>query len=70
MTWLVASNKRGLDQKLSADTIYLLNRQALADRWRTTPVVIESWPAYERDIAMQMMAIEAEAERRRPKNRK
>jgi hypothetical protein len=64
---MVASDKRGLGQKLSPDTVWLLNRQTLADRWHTTPVVVEAWPAYERQVALKMLEIESEAEKRRPK---
>lgn len=66
---MVASDKRGLAQKLSADTIWLLNRQAIATRWGCTPVEVEAWPAYEQGIALRMLAIEDEAARRRPKAR-
>lgn len=64
---MVAENKAGLTRKFSADTVWLLNRQALADRWHTTPVVVEGWPAYERDVALKLLSIENAAEKRRPK---
>jgi len=67
---MVASDKRGLGQNLSAETVWLLNRQALADRWHTTPVAVEAWPAYEQRVALQMLEIESEAEKRRPKRKR
>lgn len=66
---MIASDKRGLGQRFSPETVWLLNRQAIASRWNCTPVEVEAWPAYERAVALKMLEIEAEAERRRPKKR-
>ena len=66
---MIASDKRGLAQRLGEDTIWLLNRQAIASRWNCTPVEVEAWPAYERQVALRMLEIEAEAEKRRPRKR-
>lgn len=67
---MLASNKAGLSDRLSPETAWLLNREAIARRYGCSPVEVESWPAYERDAALEMMSIEAEAERRRPKKRR
>jgi hypothetical protein len=56
-------------QPIAPETIWLLNRDAIARRYGTTPVDVEGWPAYERAIAVRMLAIEAEGEKRRPKQR-
>ncbi len=66
---MIARDKRGLGRDFSPETVWLLNRQTLADRWHTTPVAVEAWPAYERTVALRMLEIEAEAERRRPRKR-
>lgn len=66
---MIASDKRGLAQKFSAETVWLLNRQAIASRWSCTPVEVEAWPFYERQVALKMLEIESTAEKRRPKKR-
>ena len=66
---MIARDKRGLGQNLSPETVWLLNRQAIARAWNCTPVDVEAWPKYEVQTALRMLEIEAEAEKRRPKKR-
>jgi hypothetical protein len=67
---MAAPNKDGLTRTFSADTIWLLNRDAIAARYHTTPVVVEQWPMYERDVVLKMMQIEADAEKKRARFKK
>lgn len=64
-----ASNSAGFAHDLSPETIYLLNRRAIAQRWGCSPVDIEKWPQYEYLIELEFMQIEQQAEKRRPKTR-
>lgn len=54
-------------EPISPETIWLLNRQAIARRWNCSPVDVEAWPYYERQVALKMLEIESEAEQGRPK---
>jgi hypothetical protein len=47
--------------------VWLINREAIAGRYRCTPVEVENWPAYEKALALRMLEIDDEAEKRRPK---
>jgi hypothetical protein len=64
---MVASDKRGLAQKFSPETVWLLNRQAIARANNCTPVEVEAWPHYEQQVALRMLQIESDAEKRRPR---
>jgi hypothetical protein len=62
-----ASNPAGFGQKLSPDTVWLLNRRAIAQKWGCSPVEVETWPVWEVAVELQFMQIEAAAEKRKPK---
>jgi hypothetical protein len=64
-----ASNPAGFGKDLSTETVWLLNRRNIAQRWGCTPVEVENWPAYEVDVELTLMRAEAEAEKRRPKRK-
>lgn len=53
----------------SPETRWLLNRDAIAERYGCTPVDVENWPAYEQAVALKMLEIKSEAQKRRPKRR-
>jgi hypothetical protein len=67
--WIASGRGKGFTHKLSAETVWLLNRQALADRWHCPPYEVDRWPMYEVVAALRMLEIEAEGEKRRPKKR-
>ena len=54
-------------RNLSRETVQLLNRRKLARVWGCTPVEVGQWPAYEVELELRFLEIEATAETRRDK---
>jgi hypothetical protein len=52
-------------EAVAPETVWLLQREAIAARYHTDPVTIEAWPAYERRVALHWLTIESEAEKRK-----